>query len=129
MKILIDTANAQPVYEQIVQRVEQAILSGELAPGKPLPPIRQLANDLELNPNTVARAYQQLERNQIVATAGRRGTFVDPDALEHLVEKTQREAQRRLSGVVRELREQGQSDHAIRALFKVAMNRANPGGK
>jgi GntR family transcriptional regulator len=129
MKILIDTANARPVYEQIVQRVEQAILSGELAPGKPLPPIRQLANDLELNPNTVARAYQQLERNQIVATAGRRGTFVDPDALEHLVEKTQREAQRRLSGVVRELREQGQSDHAIRALFKVAMNRANPGGK
>jgi GntR family transcriptional regulator len=129
MKIAIDTANARPVYEQIVQRVEQAILSGELAPGKPLPPIRQLANDLELNPNTVARAYQQLERNQIVATAGRRGTFVDPDALEHLVEKTQREAQRRLSGVVRELREQGQSDHAIRALFKVAMNRANPGGK
>ena len=129
MKIAIDTANARPVYEQIVQRVEQAILSGELAPGKPLPPIRQLANDLELNPNTVARAYQQLERNQIVATAGRRGTFVDPDALEHLVEKTQREAQRRLSGVVRELREQGQSDHAIRALFKAAMNRANPGGK
>jgi GntR family transcriptional regulator len=129
MKIAIDTANARPVYEQIVQRVEQAILSGELAPGKPLPPIRQLANDLELNPNTVARAYQQLERNQIVATAGRRGTFVDPDALEHLVEKTQREAQRRLSGVVRELRDQGQSDHAIRALFKIAMNRANPGDK
>ena len=129
MKIAIDTANARPVYEQIVLQIEQAIVSGELAPGKPLPPIRQLANDLELNPNTVARAYQQLERNQIVATAGRRGTFVDPDALEHLVEKTQREAQRRLSGVVRELREQGQSDHAIRALFKVAMNRANPGGK
>jgi GntR family transcriptional regulator len=129
MKITVDTANARPVYEQIVLRIEQAIVSGELAPGKPLPPIRQLANDLELNPNTVARAYQQLERNQIVATAGRRGTFVDPDALEHLVEKTQREAQRRLSGVVRELREQGQSDHAIRALFKVAMNRANPGGK
>ena len=129
MKIVVDTANARPAYEQIVQQIEQAILSGELPPGKPLPPIRQLANDLELNPNTVARAYQQLERNQIVATAGRRGTFVDPDALEHLVEKTQREAQRRLSGVVRELREQGQSDHAIRALFKVAMNRANPGGK
>ena len=87
MKIRIDIANAQPVYEQIVQRVEQAILGGELAPGKPLPPIRQLANDLELNPNTVARAYRQLERNHIVATAGRRGTFVDPDALEHLVEK------------------------------------------
>jgi GntR family transcriptional regulator len=129
MKITVDTANARPVYEQIVLRIEQAIVSGELAPGKPLPPIRQLANDLELNPNTVARAYQQLERNHIVATAGRRGTFVDPDALEHLVEKTYREAQRRLSGVVRELREQGQSDQSIRALFKVAMNRANPGGK
>ena len=129
MEIQIDAASAQPVYEQIVQQLERAILGGDLVPGNPLPPIRQLANDLELNPNTVARAYQQLERNQIVATAGRRGTFVDPDALEHLVEKTQREAQRRLSGVVRELREQGQSDHAIRALFKVAMNRANPGGK
>ena len=129
MKIVVDTANARPAYEQIVQQIEQAILSGELPPGKPLPPIRQLASDLELNPNTVARAYQQLERNHIVATAGRRGTFVDPDALQHLVDKTHREAQHRLSGVVRELREQGQSDSVIRALFKAAMSRAVPGGE
>ena len=129
MKIVVDTANVQPAYEQIVQQVEQAILSGELPPGKPLPPIRQLASDLELNPNTVARAYQQLERDHIVATAGRRGTFVDPNALLHLVDKTHREAQHRLRGVVRELREQGQSDSVIRALFKAAMSRAVPGGK
>jgi GntR family transcriptional regulator len=129
MKISVDTANARPVYEQIVLQIEQAIESGQLPPGKALPPIRQLARDLELNPNTVARAYQQLERDHIVSTAGRRGTFVDPDALEHLVEKTHREAQRRLSGVIRELREQGQSDPAIRALFRLAMNRANPGGQ
>jgi DNA-binding transcriptional regulator YhcF (GntR family) len=129
VKISIITANAQPIYEQIVQQVEQAILSGELPPGKPLPSIRQLANDLELNPNTVARAYQQLERDQIVATAGRRGTFVDADALQHLVDKTDREAHHRLDGVIRTLRAQGHSDHAIRGLFKAAMNRANPGGK
>jgi len=129
MKIAVKTANAQPIYGQIVQQVEQAILSGELPPGKPLPSIRQLANDLELNPNTVARAYQQLERDQIVATAGRRGTFVDADALQHLVDKTDREAHHRIVTVVRELREQGHSDHAIRALFKTVMSRSNPGGK
>ena len=128
MKIRIDTTNARPVYDQIVAQVEQGILRGELAPGGPLPPIRQLARDLELNPNTVARAYQRLESDHIVATAGRRGTFVDPDALEHLVEKTQREAQHRMSCVVRELREQGESDQTIRTLFKLALNRANRGG-
>jgi len=128
MKITVRTANAKPIYEQIVHQVEQAILSGELSPGKPLPSIRQLANDLELNPNTVARAYQQLEHNRIVSTAGRRGTFVDPDALQNLVDKTDREAHRRVVAVVRELREKGHSDHAIRALFKAALTRSNPGG-
>jgi GntR family transcriptional regulator len=129
MKIAVDTAHKQPAYEQIVAQIEQAILSGELEPSTPLPPIRQLANDLELNPNTVARAYQQLERDHIVATAGRRGTFVDRDALQHLIDKTHREAQHSLRSVVRELRGQGQSDPVIRALFKAAMRPTNPGGK
>jgi GntR family transcriptional regulator len=129
MKIVVDTANARPIYEQIVQQIEQAIRSGDLPRGRPLPPIRQLASDLELNPNTVARAYQQLERNHIVTTAGRRGTFVDLDALQHLGDKTQREAQHRLTDVVRELRAEGNPDPAIRALFKIAMSRSNPGGK
>jgi GntR family transcriptional regulator len=128
MKIRVDTADARPAYEQIVLQIEQAIASGQLAPGKPLPPIRQLAKDLELNPNTVARAYQQLERDHIVSTAGRRGTFIDANALQHLVDKTDREAHHHLDGVIRTLRAQGHSDHAIRALFKAAMNRANRGG-
>ena len=71
-----------PIYEQIADGVLRLIRSGDLSSGAVLPSVRQLAGDLEINPNTVARAYRALERNRLLETAGRRGTRVAPDALE-----------------------------------------------
>lgn len=72
----IDTLSPVPIYEQIMDRIRGLVRDGELAAESALPPVRQLALDLDVNPNTVARAYGMLEREGIVATAGRRGTIV-----------------------------------------------------
>jgi GntR family transcriptional regulator len=78
--IEIDTRSQVPLYEQIMDRVRALVREGRLHPGTPLPPVRQLAADLEINSNTVARAYGLLEREGIVRTAGRRGTLISEAA-------------------------------------------------
>ena len=80
MEITVLVSSPEPVYEQIVRQVQDAVASGGLAPGAPLPTVRQLAGDLQLNRNTVARAYKQLEDRGVILTAGRKGTFVRDDA-------------------------------------------------
>jgi GntR family transcriptional regulator len=76
----IDTHSPVPIYEQIIDGIQRSVRRGELVPGSPLASVRQLAGDLEINPNTVARAYRTLEREGILETAGRRGTRVAADA-------------------------------------------------
>lgn len=76
MILTIDPTAAPPVYEQIVAQVSAAIRSGELATGARLPTVRQLAGDLGVAVNTVAKAYKQLETEGHVATRGRNGTVV-----------------------------------------------------
>lgn len=74
--IEVDPAAAEPPYEQVRRQVAALVAAGELAAGEKLPTVRQLATDLGLAANTVARAYRELEAGGVVATHGRRGTFV-----------------------------------------------------
>jgi DNA-binding transcriptional regulator YhcF (GntR family) len=76
MRIAVDPAAPEPPYEQVKVQVEQLIRGGELAQGSRLPTVRQLAADLGLAVNTVARAYKELEADRLVETRGRNGTFV-----------------------------------------------------
>lgn len=76
MILRIDPAAALPVIEQIRRQITRLVVSGQLAVGDQLPPIRQLAADLELARGTVARAYELLERDGVVETMGRHGTRV-----------------------------------------------------
>jgi DNA-binding transcriptional regulator YhcF (GntR family) len=76
----IDTHGPVPIYEQIVDGIQRLVRRGDLVPGSPLASVRQLACDLEINANTVARAYRTLEMDGILETAGRRGTRVAADA-------------------------------------------------
>jgi GntR family transcriptional regulator len=62
----IDTESARPIFQQVVDAIERKILSGEFAEGSFLPSVRDLALDLGINPNTVARAFLQLQRDGIV---------------------------------------------------------------
>jgi DNA-binding transcriptional regulator YhcF (GntR family) len=80
----IDPNNAVPPFEQLRTQFAAMVASGELAAGQKLPTVRQLATDLGLAANTVARAYRELEADQIISTQGRRGTFVRSAALDRL---------------------------------------------
>ena len=70
-----------PIYSQLVERIKQAVVSGELPPGGRLPAVRELAMEAGVNPNTIQRALQELEREGIVYTQRTAGRFVTEDAL------------------------------------------------
>src|SRR3954463_2126283 len=67
-----------PVYQQIVDQVRAAVMSGGLEENEALPSVRELADDLSINPNTVVRAYNALAREQVIESRGTRGSFVLP---------------------------------------------------
>ena len=78
----IDPRSGVPYYRQIIDQVQFAIASGVLATGDQLPTVRQLAVDLKINPNTVARAYQELEIKSVLTSQMGTGTFVADTKIE-----------------------------------------------
>ena len=76
MKFEIDLTSHTPVYLEIRGQVKRAIATGELKPGDQLPTVRQLAADLRVNFNTVARAYRLLDEEGIISTQHGRGTYI-----------------------------------------------------
>ncbi|MEU7905496.1 GntR family transcriptional regulator [Actinoplanes sp. NPDC049118] len=93
MDIVIDAGSAVPPYEQVRMRIAELAARGVLAAGTRLPPVRQLATELGLAANTVARAYRELEQAGLVETRGRAGTLVTARAADTPAE-AQRAAQR-----------------------------------
>ena len=80
-KIVVDTASAVPPFEQLRVQIAAQVTNGELPAGTKLATVRQLAEDLGLAANTVARAYRELEADGVISTHGRRGTFVRSEAM------------------------------------------------
>jgi GntR family transcriptional regulator len=76
MHIQLDFRSGQPIYLQIVEHIRQMVARGELQPGDQLPTVRQLATDLRVNFNTVARAYRLLDEAGLISTQHGRGTYV-----------------------------------------------------
>jgi GntR family transcriptional regulator len=77
LPIQIDPADATPIYAQVDRAIRVAIATGKMRPGDQLPTVRQLAVDLRVNANTVARVYLGLERDGVVATKRGVGTFIN----------------------------------------------------
>ena len=76
MAFHVDTASRLPIYQQLTQQVREAVARGELRPEERLPSVRQLSQDLAVNPNTIARAYTELERDGLVVSRPGLGVFV-----------------------------------------------------
>jgi GntR family transcriptional regulator len=76
MLIAVDASDPRPIYVQIMDEIRRALVLGTLAPGDPLPSVRQLAVELRVNPNTVSQAYRELERQGVVHVRRGQGTFV-----------------------------------------------------
>jgi GntR family transcriptional regulator len=76
VQLHITTKDGVPIYLQIVNQVKYLVAAGRLAPGEEIPPIRALAEQLVVNPNTVAKAYHELEREGVVSKRHGSGTYV-----------------------------------------------------
>src|ERR1700679_1695272 len=83
MRFQLDLQSGLPVYRQIIDQVHAARASGAIGPGDQLPTVRQLAVDLSINPNTVVRAYRELELTGTLTTHQGTGTFITNKKLEH----------------------------------------------
>ena len=121
MDLVIHANAPDPVYEQIVRQVHEAVESGRLKPGTPLPTVRQLAGDLLINRNTVARAYRILEEQGVIVTAGRKGTFVRQDAAREVVKVKTTRAERVLRRTISALIGEGLSRTEIADIFTSAL--------
>ena len=122
MEIVIDTSDSVPVFAQLINQIKKAVLSGELSSGAALPSIRQLANDMGLNHNTVAKAYRLLERDAVIETKGYRGTFIHPDAKANSAVDLNAWVTSALSETIKILRGSGVTDSEIRIAFGNVMN-------
>ena len=82
LEFTLDPKSGVPYYKQIILQIEMAIADGRLETGKQLPTVRGLAVELQINPNTVARAYSELEIREIVTTQQGTGTFISNKRVE-----------------------------------------------
>jgi GntR family transcriptional regulator len=119
----LDARSGVATYLQIVQQVKEALRLGLLDVGDQLPTVREVVADLAINPNTVAKAYRDLEREGLVAARPGRGTFVVESlaapSLEHH-EALRRELERWLSSAIRA----GLDEESIRALISTTLREA-----
>ncbi len=118
MRLKIDPTSKVPIYVQIEEQVRAMIAAGQLRPGDQLPTIRQLAADLRVNYNTVARAYLDLDRDGVITTQRGRGTFVAgvPDEAE-MVRLREEKLHSILRSSLEEARRLGYSADEVAAAF------------
>lgn len=109
--ILIDYKDTRPIYEQVVERFKTLILKGALQSDEQMPSVRGLAMELSINPNTIQKAYAELERQGFIYTVKGRGSFVSGDG--GLVEQRKKEYLEKILDIVKELLEIGMTKMEI----------------
>jgi GntR family transcriptional regulator len=117
-----------PIYLQLMEQIRHAIETGAIRPGEQLPGIRPLAEDLVINPNTVAKAYRELEHEGVIELRHGSGAFVAERSGSKKDEGRLRAGQATVKAAVDKLRERGVSDEEIRRLFEAELNGLNVKG-
>ena len=110
-----------PIYLQLMEQVKHAIETGALRPGEQLPGIRPLAEELVINPNTVAKAYRELEHEGVIELRHGAGAFVSTQARDRKTSDRLRGAQPLVAATVEKLRARGLTDEEIRRLFEAEL--------
>jgi GntR family transcriptional regulator len=110
-----------PIYLQLMEQVKHAVETGALRPGEQLPGIRPLAEELVINPNTVAKAYRELEHEGVIELRHGAGAFVSANAGPKKLTDKLRAAQDIVSSAVERLHARGVTDEEIRRLFEAEL--------
>ncbi|MDQ0090484.1 GntR family transcriptional regulator [Paenibacillus anaericanus] len=104
MNILLSQSSGESIYLQIVRQIRASILQGELAPGTPLPSIRQLAKDLQISVITTKRAYNELEQEGLIDSVVGKGSFVSGGSQEFIREQRLKMLEDKIREVLEECR-------------------------
>jgi GntR family transcriptional regulator len=110
-----------PIYLQLMEQVKHGIETGALRPGEQLPGIRPLAEELVINPNTVAKAYRELEHEGVIEIRHGAGAFVSAATRVKKATDALRAGQTLVAGTVEKLRARGVTDEEIRRLFEAEL--------
>ena len=119
--IWIDYKDATPIYEQVVSKYKNLIVKGVLKPDEKMPSVRSLAMDLSINPNTIQKAYAELERQGFICTVKGRGNFVADNA--GLKAVKEQEILQKLDVIVKEAEDSGVGVDALIAHLSKKMDK------
>ena len=114
----LDQTNGTPIYRQIIQQIEYAILSGRMQPGDKLPTIRSLAVELKTNPNTIARSYNELEIRGVLETQVGSGTYISDKKPVMEDDSLNRKIREVLGRFIQELRDLGVENRELVKLIE-----------
>ena len=118
MKIVIQPQGTLAIYEQIVNQLKNAIVTGELQAGEALPSIRGLAGELNVSVITTKRAYEELEKDGLIRSVSGKGFYVCEYNTDYLKEKQLMMLEKRLSEVIAEAKQAGLSLEEIREMIE-----------
>jgi GntR family transcriptional regulator len=125
--LTVDPRSGVPIYLQVIEQVKRSVAIGILQAGEQLPTVKQLAVDLTINPNTVAKAYKELERDGVIETSPGRGSFVRSNgAMEGTKTAAKDVARDAIASAVREAKSVGLDPGEIRDLVDAAIDRWFP---
>jgi GntR family transcriptional regulator len=122
MRFRLNPSVGVPIYLQLMEQVKHAIETGALQEGDQLPGIRPLAEELVMNPNTVAKAYRELEHEGVIELRHGAGAFVAPNKGAGKLADKLKQAQPLVAGTVEKLRGRGLADDEIRRLFEAELS-------
>lgn len=125
----LQPASGVPIYLQLMEQIKHAIETGALRPGEELPGIRRVAVELVINPNTVAKAYRELEHEGFITLRQGAGAFVAENARARLVAEKLRKAQPQLRELVNRLHRLGLAEEEMRRWFEAELSRLRDGGR
>lgn len=114
----INPASGKAIYEQIMEQVKEAAWKGYLKPGDGLPSVRKLALQLSVTPNTVAKAYQLLEKEKVIVTIRGKGAFLAENASQEVDKGKMQEIKTSLKEILSELRYEGYDEEKIANLIR-----------
>ena len=121
MHIIINNTSMVPIYEQIMEQIKVAIVSGELVEDTMLPSVRALSKELKISALTVKKAYDNLESEGFTTTVHGKGTYVSAINTELLLEEQKKEVETSLEMAIQKGRSYGISDEDIRSLFELIL--------
>jgi len=124
MQLSVDVDNGMPLYEQLVRQVKYAVAEGVVVPGQMIPSVRDLARQLAINPNTVQRAYQQLQSEEIIESLRGRGMAVCLGAKKQCQTDRQTLLGERLMAVIEEAVRSGLDSDRLREMFERGLSKA-----